>query len=79
MAFYRANTHRRLSALARDAGLCLDEYAYVGNPFYLAFSPLLFRVALLFEKLTDPAPLQRFKLYLLVWLSKPADGSGAEL
>jgi len=68
--YFRANTHRRIAQLASQSGLVLDDYAYVGNPFYLAFSPLLFRGGLLFEKLTDRPPLRRFKLYLLVTLHK---------
>jgi SAM-dependent methyltransferase len=67
---FRANTHRRLSHLAQRAGLKLTACEYVGNPFYLAFSPLLFRGALLFERITDAALLRRFKLYLIATLRK---------
>ena len=70
--YFRANTRRSLERLARGAGLVLEECTYVGNPFYFAFSPLLFRLALLFEKLTDPGPLRGLKLYLLATLHKPA-------
>jgi len=69
--FYRANTRRKLALLAQRAGLQLETPIYVGNPFYLAFSPVLFRLALLFERLTDHAPLQSLKLYLIVTLHKP--------
>jgi len=68
--FYRANTRRVINALARTAGLQLCACIYVGNPFYLAFSPLLFRLALVYEKITDIPALSRFKLYMLVVLSK---------
>ncbi len=68
---YRANTHTALVRLAAGAGLCLEECIYVGNPFYLGFSPLLFRLALLYERVTDLPPLQGLKLYVLVVLSKP--------
>jgi ubiquinone/menaquinone biosynthesis C-methylase UbiE len=70
--YFRANTRRSLDRLARGSGLVLEECTYVGNPFYFAFSPLLFRFALLFEKLTDLRPLQGFKLYLLATLHRPA-------
>ncbi len=66
--FYRANTQQRIARYAQITGLRVEQTQYVGNPFYLAFSPLLFRLALLFEKITDYAPLHRFKLYLLVTL-----------
>lgn len=68
--FYRANTPRAINTLARIAGLQVQACMYVGNPFYLAFSPLLFRLALIYEKITDIPALRRFKLYLLVVLSK---------
>jgi SAM-dependent methyltransferase len=69
--YFRANTRRRLDRLARGSGLVLEKCTFVGNPFYFAFSPLLFRIALLFEKLTDPRPLRGLKLYLLATLHKP--------
>lgn len=68
--FFRANTRKSLAQLAAQADLTLESCTYNGNPFYLAFSPLLFRGALLFEKLTDHPALQKFKLYLLATLSK---------
>lgn len=67
---FGANTRRRLTHLAQVAGLEMTSCEYVGNPFYLAFSPLLFWVALLFEKATDPQPLRCLKLYLLATLKK---------
>ena len=70
--YFRANTRRSLKRLARGAELVLEECTYVGNPFYFAFSPLLFRFALLFEKLTDPRPLRGLKLYMLATLRRPA-------
>ncbi|NBD36905.1 MAG: methyltransferase domain-containing protein [Chloroflexi bacterium] len=67
---FRANTGRRLTHLGQNVGLELTACEYVGNPFYLAFSPLLFRGALLFEKITDAPMLRRFKLYLIATLRK---------
>ena len=43
---------------------------YAGNPFYLAFSPLLFYCALLFEKITAAPRLNCLKLYLITVLAK---------
>ncbi len=68
--FYRANSRQTLERLAQASGLQLEHCEFVGNPFYLAFSPALFRLALLFEKLSDPPPLRGLKLYLLAVLKK---------
>jgi ubiquinone/menaquinone biosynthesis C-methylase UbiE len=41
---YRANTHRRIEALARAAGLTLDTFRAIQDPTYFAFHPLIFRL-----------------------------------
>lgn len=68
--FYRANTRRALSRLAERSGLRLEQLEFIGNPFYMAFSVPLFRLALLYERLTDSPSMQRFKLYILARLVK---------
>jgi len=68
--FYRANTYKRLELLGHQSGLKLEECIYIGSPFYLAFSPLLFKIALLFEKLTDASAMRGLKLYLIAKLRK---------
>ncbi len=68
--FYRANTGRALNRLAQGAGLRLAQIEYIGNPFYMAFSVPLFRLALLYERLTDSRHLRHLKLYLLARLVK---------
>jgi len=68
--FYRANTRRALTRVGAQAGLRLARYAYVGNPFYLAFSVPLFRCAMVYERLTDMRALNHLKLYLLAVLQK---------
>jgi SAM-dependent methyltransferase len=70
--FYRANTGRALSRAAEQAGLRVAQIAYVGNPFYMAFSLPLFRLALRYERLTDSPRLNHFKLYLIARLEKMA-------
>jgi len=42
---YRANTAQTLNFLARHAGLEMEKLVFVADPSYIAFSPLLFRVA----------------------------------
>jgi ubiquinone/menaquinone biosynthesis C-methylase UbiE len=70
--YFRANTGRALRRLAEEAGLTVEALAYVGNPFYLAFNMPLFRLALLYEHITDRRRLRHFKLYLLARLRKDA-------
>ncbi len=70
--FYRANTRRALSRAAGQAGLRVAQIAYVGNPFYMAFSLPLFRLALLYERLTDAPRWHHLKLYLIAQLAKIA-------
>ncbi|MBN2303045.1 MAG: methyltransferase domain-containing protein [Anaerolineae bacterium] len=41
---YRANTRRRLDALARAAGLSLHTFRAIEDPTYFAFHPLVFRL-----------------------------------
>jgi len=69
--FFRANTVKQLTSLAKQSGLIVQQSLYVGNPFYLAFSPTLFRLALLFEQVTDWLKLEQIKLYLVIQLEKP--------
>ena len=68
---YRANTPRKLLRLSQHVGLENPKIMSVGNPFYMAFSPLLFRLALLFEIMTDNILMRPLKLYLLFVASKP--------
>jgi len=51
-AYYRANTASRVDALARDAGLQRISVHWIGDPTYLAFNELLFRVGSLLETIT---------------------------
>jgi SAM-dependent methyltransferase len=49
---YRANTRRRITQLAKAAGLEPVAFYAVGDPTYLAFNKPLYRLALLAERLT---------------------------
>ena len=44
-AFYRANTLRRIRALAREAGLTCTTLETIADPTYLAFNDVLFRLS----------------------------------
>ncbi|NJL95585.1 MAG: class I SAM-dependent methyltransferase [Anaerolineae bacterium] len=69
--YYRANTRQAIAALAAAQGLELEKLEFIGNPFYLAFSVPLFRLALGFERWSDAPARQHLKLYLVASLRKP--------
>jgi SAM-dependent methyltransferase len=41
---YRANTQRRIDALAREAGMACEAFRAIEDPTYFAFHPLVFRL-----------------------------------
>lgn len=47
---YRANSRRRLGALAQTAGLTLERLEPISDPTYLAFNALLFHLSLTLER-----------------------------
>lgn len=69
--YFRANTGHKIKRLAASNNLSVQSLDYVGNPFYLAFNVPLFRIALLFEKLTDTPRRRWLKLYIVATLQKP--------
>lgn len=68
--YFRANTHQRITALGASSGLDIEHFAFVGNPFYLAFNVFAFRLGMLFERITDAPRLRWLKLYIVVTLRK---------
>ncbi len=68
--FFRANTRRSIKRLSAETGFVVEEIAYAANPFYMAFNVPLFRLAMLYEKITDRKRLNHLKLYLLATLRK---------
>ncbi len=62
---YAANTRSRLAKLTRAGGLREVEFHYVGDPTYLALNPLVYRLGILLERVTDWQPLLRFKVHLV--------------
>lgn len=58
--WYRANTPRTMARAARDAGLVIVETRVCPHPpDYLKFSPVLFRLGVLFDRLTSLSPVTR--------------------
>lgn len=51
--YYRANSYKEINRLLQAAGLRRERFEHVGDPTYLAFNELLFRVSLMAERLID--------------------------
>jgi len=54
-AFYRANTPAQIEHLAQAAGLEQVSLRFVGDPTYLAFNEIFFRLGCLLEQVTPPS------------------------
>ena len=63
--YYRANTRRDLDRLLTAAGFQCEAFYFVGDPTYLAFNELGYRLGTLYEWLTDRPRLERFKVHLV--------------
>ncbi len=62
---YRANTARGLDRMLSAAGFHREALRAVGDPTYLAFNELGYRLGVLFERLTDHLRLQGLKVHLV--------------
>jgi SAM-dependent methyltransferase len=62
---YRANTKAWLERHLHGLGLEMEEFHYVGDPSYLAFNGLAFRLGVALERITDWPPLRRLKVHLV--------------
>jgi len=67
--YYRCNTIFKLNRMMRRIGFENEKSVFVGGPFYFAFSLPLFRVAMLFERITD-GMLRFLKFYVVVRYGK---------
>ena len=75
---YRANTLGSLSRALQEAGLVKTELSAVTHyPVYLMFSPVLFRLGVLWERLTSLKSLEFLRGTLLAVFEKPPVGAGA--
>lgn len=74
--FYRANTLRRITEVLNAAGLQKLELRAINHyPVYLMFSPILFRLGVLYERVTSADRLQNFRGTLLAVFQKPLAAS----
>jgi SAM-dependent methyltransferase len=51
---YRANTTSRLRSIARETGFSVAELRVIADPTYVAFNALMFRAAMLGERMLPP-------------------------
>ncbi len=51
---YRANTTARLRAIAESSGFSVSELRVIADPTYVAFNALIFRAAMLGERMLPP-------------------------
>ncbi len=62
---YRANTPRSLERLLAGAGFRREALYLNGDPTYTALNEPLYRLGVLYERLTDRPSLQRFKVHII--------------
>jgi ubiquinone/menaquinone biosynthesis C-methylase UbiE len=68
---YRANTLRSIREALKKAGLVEKELDTINHyPAYLMFSPLLFRIGVLYERLTSLKPLRNLRGCILCAFAK---------
>jgi len=64
--FYRANTISIIKKLFSQSGITLVSAHHVGYPFYFHQKYFLFRLAMMYERMTDILILKRFKMHLAI-------------
>jgi len=63
--YYRANTKRALDEGLGRCGFLCECFRYVGDPTYIAFNELLYRLGVLLEGFTDSEATRRFKVHFV--------------
>lgn len=80
---YRANTVGSLSRALRSAGLIKRELETINHyPAYLMFSPFLFRLGVVYERLTSLPPFRLLRGSILCVFEKeslPGTGNGSQM
>ncbi len=64
-AFYRANTKSKLDEKLGRVGLRDEEFHHIGDPTYIAFNDLFFKLGMFLERLMDLRPLRSLKVHLV--------------
>jgi ubiquinone/menaquinone biosynthesis C-methylase UbiE len=74
---YRANTLSAIRRILTSAGLVQKELDTINHyPAYLMFSPMLFRMGILYERITSLAPFRSLRGSILCVFQKPAESGG---
>jgi SAM-dependent methyltransferase len=74
--FYRANTLSSIRDAMNSAGFAEKELGTINHyPAYLMFSPVLFRLGVLYERLTSLKPLEGLRGSILCAFEKPASAA----
>ena len=70
---YRANTVRRIMAIAKAAGFRVEEFRVIeGRPEYLRIHPALYCLGLAYERIVNSSELfSLFRVVIIGVLSKP--------
>ncbi|MDI7277270.1 MAG: methyltransferase domain-containing protein [Anaerolineae bacterium] len=71
--YYRANTPRQLGRLLSRAGFACEALHLVGDPTYVAFNEPLYRLGVLYERLTDSPRLRGLKVHIVGAYRRLAD------
>ena len=72
--FYRANTRGALRRIAAEAGLVVERIAALRHfPYYFLFSPTLFRLGIVYDRLVTRLRLDGLQSTWLVTMRKPAE------
>jgi SAM-dependent methyltransferase len=72
--FYRANTRRALQRVAVRAGLVVERaQALRHSPYYLRFSPALYRLGIFYDRVVTRLRLDALQTTWLVTMRKPAE------
>ncbi len=75
---YRANTLSAIRKTFATAGFVPKQVETINHyPAYLMFSPILFRLGILYERVTSLGPFRSLRGSLLCVFEKPAQTSGA--
>ena len=72
--FYRANTRRALRRVAAHAGLVVEHVQAIRHfPYYLLFSPALFRLGIFYDRVVTRLRLDALQSTWLVTMRRPAE------
>lgn len=67
---YKLNSKRQLIQLATELGFSQKQIIFNGDPSYISFNSILFKLSLLIEKLLKLKALQQYQVHLIGILTK---------